>query len=103
METPTAMAIDKLSAQVETLCWDWRRMRTVVERMARMEWWDLHGLRCRLCCAPFDVATGECRHEVDCIFERSCKIVGAEPLPLPNETILAEWAGVPKQPVPRSV
>jgi hypothetical protein len=88
---PEAREVDKLSAEVETLCHDWRRMRAVLERLARMPWWDLHSLCCLFCHAPFDVATGECAHEVDCIHQRCCDVLGARPLPIPNEAILEEW------------
>ena len=87
----SARAVEKLSAEVETLCYDWRRMRAVLERLARMQWWDLHSLCCLYCRAPFDVATGECRHEVDCVYERCCQVVGVEPLPIPNRAVLDEW------------
>ena len=96
MDAPTAAWVEKLSAHVETLCWDWRRMRMVIERLAGMKWWDLQGLCCQFCRAPFDVATGECLHEVDCIHERACKILGIEPLPLPNGAISDEWQEAPK-------
>ena len=56
-----------------------------------MQWWDLHSLCCLYCRAPFDVATGECRHEVDCVYERCCQVVGVEPLPIPNRAVLDEW------------
>ena len=73
----TARDVDKLSAEVETLCCDWRRMRSVIERLARMPWWDLRTLRCLYCQSPFDVATGECAHEPDCVFDRACRIAGS--------------------------
>jgi hypothetical protein len=37
------------------------------------------------------VSAGECKHEIDCIYERCCQIVGAKPLPLPNQAVLDEW------------
>jgi hypothetical protein len=89
MESPRD--VEKLSAEVERLAFDWRRMRTVVERIAKMEWWDLRTLCCLFCHAPFDVATGDCKHEVDCVYERSCQITGIAPRPIPNEAILEEW------------
>ena len=89
MESPRD--VEKLSAEVERLAFDWRRMRTVVERVAKMEWWDLRTLCCLFCHAPFDVATGDCKHEVDCVYERSCQITGIAPRPIPNEAILEEW------------
>jgi hypothetical protein len=89
MESPRD--VEKLSAEVERLAFDWRRMRTVVERIAKMEWWDLRTLCCLFCHAPFDVATGDCKHEVDCVYERSCQITGIGPRPIPNEAILEEW------------
>ena len=55
----SAREVEKLSAEVETLCYDWRRMHAVLERLARMQWWDLHSLCCLYCRAPFDVAEGE--------------------------------------------
>jgi hypothetical protein len=88
---PSTREVDKLSADVETVCYDWRRMRWVLERLARMPWWDLHTLSCIHCHAPFDVAAGECRHESDCIYERCCQIVGMKPLDLPNQAVLDEW------------
>ncbi len=97
MESPRD--VEKLSAEVERLAFDWRRMRTVVERIAKMEWWDLRTLCCMFCRAPFDVATGDCRHEVDCVYERSCQITGIDPKPIPNEAILEEW-GQPSQESP---
>jgi len=36
---PKAREVDKLSADVETLCYDWRRMRSVIERLTRTPWW----------------------------------------------------------------
>jgi hypothetical protein len=95
MERPTPRDVEKLSSEVENLAWDWRRMRNVVERVSKMEWWDLRTLCCYFCHAPFDIASGECRHEVDCVYERSCQIMNAEPLPLPNEAILEEWGEPP--------
>jgi len=43
------------------------------------------------CHAPFEISSGQCRHEPDCIYERSCEIVGLKPLPLPEQVILDEW------------
>ena len=86
----SAREVEKLSAEVETLCYDWRRMHAVLERLARMQWWDLHSLCCLYCRAPFDVATGDCRHELDCVYERCCQVVGVMPLPIPDRAILDE-------------
>jgi len=88
---PTRREVDKLSADVETVCYDWRRMRWVLERLAAMPWWDLHTLQCIYCRAPFEVSQGYCHHEADCVYERCCQIVGVPPLSLPNEAVLAEW------------
>jgi len=88
---PTTREVDKLSADVETVCYDWRRMRWVLERLARTPWWDLRTLACMFCHAPFEISSGQCRHEPDCIYERSCEIVGLKPLPLPEQVILDEW------------
>lgn len=88
---PNAREVDKLSADVETVCYDWRRMRWVIERLTRMPWWDLHTLCCLYCHAPFEVAVGECRHEADCIYERCCQIAGVPPRELPNQAVLDEW------------
>jgi hypothetical protein len=88
---PRPREVDKLSADVETLCYDWRRMRTVIERIARMPWWDLHTLCCSYCHAPFEVSAGECTHELDCVYERCCQISGVKPVPLPNQAALEEW------------
>ena len=76
--------VDKLSAQVETLCFDWRRMRSVLERLASLPWWDLRTLTCVYWRVPFDSATGECAHEPDCVYDRSCKIVGVEAATIPS-------------------
>jgi len=92
---PKAREVYKLSADVETLCCDWRRMRAVIERIVRTPWWDLHTLSCLYCHAPFEISIGECRHEIDCVYERCCEIVGAGPLPLPNQAVLDEWKGEP--------
>lgn len=89
--TPDAREVDKLSAGIETLCCDWHRMRSVIERIARSPWWDLRTLCCRYCHAPFVVSDGECHHEEDCVYQRCCEIVGAEPVPLPNQAVLDEW------------
>ncbi len=88
---PQTREVDSLSADVQTLCYDWRRMRSVIERLVRMPWWDLHTLCCLYCRAPFEVSAGECNHEVDCVYSRCCQIVGAQPLPLPNQAVLDEW------------
>ncbi len=88
---PKPREVDKLSSDVETLCYDWRRMRSVIERLTRAPWWDLQTLCCLYCHAPFEVSAGECIHEIDCIYERCCQIVNAKPLPLPNEAALEEW------------
>jgi hypothetical protein len=88
---PNARGVDKLSADVETLCCDWRRMRSVVERIAKAPWWDLHTLCCLYCHAPFEVSGGRCNHEAGCVYARCCQIVDAEPLPLPNQAVLDEW------------
>ena len=88
---PKAREVDRLSAEVETLCYDWRRMRSVIERITRNPWWDLRTLTCLFCHAPFEFSAGECRHEIDCIYERCCQIVGAKALPLPNQAALEEW------------
>jgi hypothetical protein len=94
--------VDRLSADVETLCYDWRRMRTVVERLARAPWWDLHGLTCLYCHAPFDISSGDCKHEIDCVYERSCHIVGVEPLQIPGHSLLPDWGDDPT-PIPPSL
>jgi hypothetical protein len=86
---PTTREVDRLSADVETLCSDWRRMRAIVQRIATAPWWDLHTLSCLYCHAPFEVAGGECKHEVDCVYDSCCDIVGAKPLPLPDRGELA--------------
>ncbi len=88
---PKAREVDKLSANVETLCYDWRRMRSVIERLTKMPWWDLHTLCCRYCHSPFEVSSGDCKHEIDCVYERCCQIAGAKSLPLPNQAALEEW------------
>jgi hypothetical protein len=88
---PKTREVDQLSADVEALCCDWRRMRAVVERIAGAPWWDLHTLSCQYCHAPFEVSIGECQHELDCIYNRCCEIVGTKPLPLPDQSVLAEW------------
>ncbi len=88
---PKTREVDKLSADVETLCCDWRRMRSVIERIARSPWWDLHTLCCQYCHAPFDVSGSDCDHEVDCVYQRCCVITGATPVPLPNRAVLGEW------------
>ncbi len=92
----TARDVDKLSAEVETLCCDWRRMRSVLERLARLPWWDLRTLRCLYCQSPFDVATGECAHELDCVFDRACQIVGVQPREIPAESNPQETAQLPR-------
>jgi hypothetical protein len=92
----TARDVDKLSAEVETLCCDWRRMRSVIERLARMPWWDLHALRCLYCQSPFDVATGECAHQQDCVFDRACRIAGVEPRKIPTEASSDESVRLPQ-------
>ena len=92
----TARDVDKLSAEVETLCCDWRRMHSVIERLARMPWWDLHSLRCLYCQSPFDVATGECAHQPDCVFDRACQITGVEPRKIPTEANPPETAQLPR-------
>ena len=89
--TPRAREVDKLSADVETLCYDWRRMRSVIERIAKTPWWDLHTPSCQYCHASFEVSGSNCTHEVDCVYERCCEITGATPLPLPNQAVLDEW------------
>jgi hypothetical protein len=53
---PKAREVDKLSADIETLCCDWRRMRSLIERIAKAPWWDLHTLCCLYCHAPFEVS-----------------------------------------------
>jgi hypothetical protein len=88
---PRPREVDKLSADVETLCYDWRRMRSVIERIARVPWWDLHTLCCSFCHAPFEVSAGECTHEIDCVYERCCQIAGIKALALPNQAALEEW------------
>jgi hypothetical protein len=88
---PKAREVDKLSADVETLCCDWRRMRSVIERLARTPWWDLRTLTCQYCQAPFEVSAGECEHQIDCVYQRCCQIVGTKPLPLPDQAVLDEW------------
>lgn len=89
--TPEPRQVDKLSAEIETICHDWRRMRAVIERIAKLAWWDLHTLCCQYCHAPFDIAEGTCVHQVDCVYERCCEIMGMQPLPLPHQAILSEW------------
>ena len=88
---PSTREVDRLSADVETVCYDWRRMRWVLERLVRTPWWDLPTLCCIYCHAPFEISAGECTHESDCIYERACQIVGMQPLPLPNQAVLDEW------------
>jgi hypothetical protein len=88
---PSTREVDKLSADVETVCYDWRRMRWVLERLAHMPWWDLRTLCCIYCHAPIEISGGDCRHESDCIYERCCEIVGLAPLELPNHPVLDEW------------
>lgn len=88
---PNAREVARLSADVETLCCDWRRMRSVIERIAKTQWWELHTLSCKYCHAPFEPSDGTCVHEVDCVYRRCCEIVSLEPLPLPDQTVLDEW------------
>ena len=100
-EIPKSREVDKLSAEVETVCCDWHRMRAVILRIAGMPWWDLHTLCCHYCHAPFEVSDGTCQHQIDCVYERCCEIVGARPMALPNAAILSEWQKQSTASVPR--
>jgi hypothetical protein len=77
--------VDKIGSEVETLCFDWRRLHRIVEQLVALPWWDVRSLTCRYCGEPFDINTGACAHDLACVYQSSCLVLGVDPAPVTAE------------------